>query len=61
VVRRDGTPRLVLEVAMLGQGAAMEIDADLLEPAGPEPRADRRSDVRSGLPRLPAGSLVCSA
>ena len=32
VVRRNGTFRLVLEVSMLGQGAAMEIDADLLEP-----------------------------
>jgi hypothetical protein len=36
VVRRDGSARLVIEVGMLGQGAAMEIDADLLEPAGPE-------------------------
>ena len=29
--------RLVLEVGILGQGAAMEIDADLLEPADPCP------------------------
>jgi hypothetical protein len=36
VVRRDHSARLVIEVGMLGQGAAMEIDADLLEPAGPE-------------------------
>ena len=36
VVRREAGSRgarLVLEVGMLGQGAAMEIDADLLEPA----------------------------
>ncbi len=33
VVQRTGTARLVLEVAILGQGAAVEIDADLLEPA----------------------------
>ncbi len=32
VIRRgDGTSRIVLEVATLGQGASMEIDADLLE------------------------------
>ena len=49
VVRRDGRARLVLEVAMLGQAAAMEIDADLLEPAGPD------------LPRLPDGPLARSA
>jgi transcriptional antiterminator RfaH len=33
VVQRDKACRLVLEVSILGQGAAMEIDADLLEPA----------------------------
>jgi transcriptional antiterminator RfaH len=33
VVRRSDSTRIVLEVSMLGQGAAMEIDADLLEPA----------------------------
>ena len=34
VIQRDGeaNPRLVLQVSLLGQGAAMEIDADLLEP-----------------------------
>jgi transcriptional antiterminator RfaH len=33
VVRRDGqTPRIVLQVGILGRGAAMEIHADLLEP-----------------------------
>ncbi len=32
VIRRGKTWRLVLEVSMLGQGAAMEVDADLLEP-----------------------------
>jgi transcription antitermination factor NusG len=32
VVRRNGLARLVLEIRILGQGAAMEIDADLLEP-----------------------------
>jgi transcription antitermination factor NusG len=32
VIERDGPTRLVLQVKMLGQGAAMEIDADLLEP-----------------------------
>ena len=34
VVRWDGRTRLVLEVGILGRGASMEIDADLLEPAG---------------------------
>lgn len=33
VVQRAGKTRLVLEVGMLGQGAALEIDADLLESA----------------------------
>jgi transcription antitermination factor NusG len=33
VVRWDARTRIVLEVGMLGRGAAMEIDADLLEPA----------------------------
>jgi transcriptional antiterminator RfaH len=32
VIERDGPTRLVLQVKMLGQGASMEIDADLLEP-----------------------------
>jgi transcription antitermination factor NusG len=31
VVRRDKLARLVLEVSILGQGASVEIDADLLE------------------------------
>lgn len=34
VVRRDRMARLVLEVSMLGQGASLEIEGDLLEPAG---------------------------
>jgi transcription antitermination factor NusG len=66
VVRREGTDRLVLEVAMLGQGAAMEIDAELLEPAeaddGAKPREvvppEVRHEMRPNLPRLPAGPLV---
>ncbi len=33
VLRRDRTARLVLQVSMLGQGAAVEVDASLLEPA----------------------------
>jgi transcription antitermination factor NusG len=33
VMRRDNATRFVLEVSMLGKGAALEIDADLLEPA----------------------------
>lgn len=36
VVRRNGTARLVLEVSMLGQGASLEIEADLLESADQE-------------------------
>ena len=48
VVRRDGTTRLVLEVAMLGQAAAVEIDAGLLEPAGREPA--RSEMTRAGGP-----------
>ena len=31
IQREDGTTRLVLQVSMLGQGASMEIDTDLLE------------------------------
>lgn len=34
VVRGDGRTRIVLEVAMLGRGVVMEIEAGLLEPAG---------------------------
>jgi transcription antitermination factor NusG len=33
VVRRDNVNRLVLSIDVLGQGASMEIDADILEPA----------------------------
>ncbi len=32
VARRLGVDRLILQVSMLGQGAALEIDLDLLEP-----------------------------
>lgn len=32
VIRREKLTRIVLEVTVLGQGAALEIDADLLEP-----------------------------
>jgi transcriptional antiterminator RfaH len=32
VIRRDQTTRLVLQVGVLGQGAALEIDIDALEP-----------------------------
>ena len=32
VIQRNGTARIVLQVAILGQGAAMEVDTDLLEP-----------------------------
>ena len=34
VARRDKLARLVLEVSMLGQGASLEIECDLLEPTG---------------------------
>ncbi len=34
VVRKSGETLIVLEVTMLGQGAALHIDADLLEPTG---------------------------
>jgi hypothetical protein len=43
VVRRDGASRLVLEVRVLGQGASMEIDAALLEPAGASARGELSS------------------
>jgi transcription antitermination factor NusG len=32
VIQRDRLWRLVLQVSILGQGASMEVDADLLEP-----------------------------
>jgi len=35
VVRRSPRARVVLQVGLIGQGAAMEIDADLLEPTDP--------------------------
>jgi hypothetical protein len=34
VVHRNKVARLVLQVSILGQGAAIELDADLLEPVG---------------------------
>ena len=33
IVRQNGTIRVVLQVSILGQGAALEIDANMLEPA----------------------------
>lgn len=33
VIRCDGRTRIVMEIGMLGRGVAMEIEADLLEPA----------------------------
>ena len=38
--------RLVLEVGILGQGAVMEIDADLLEPAGDDAGAESQARAR---------------
>ena len=32
IKRKDAKARMVLEVTMLGQGAVVEIDSDLLEP-----------------------------
>jgi len=37
IVRRDGVEKLVLEVGILGQGAAMEIGPEFLEPIGDTP------------------------
>lgn len=34
IQRKDAKARMVLEVTILGQGAVVEIDADLLEPTG---------------------------
>ena len=34
IERKDAKARMVLEVAILGQGAVVEIDADILEPTG---------------------------
>jgi transcription antitermination factor NusG len=34
IERKNTTARMVLEVTILGQGAVMEIDADILEPIG---------------------------
>jgi transcriptional antiterminator RfaH len=34
VIRRDGRSMIALHLSMLGQGACLEIDASLLEPAG---------------------------
>lgn len=33
VIQRNGVARLVLEVSILGQGAALEVDTDLVDPA----------------------------
>jgi transcription antitermination factor NusG len=44
VVRVNDTARLVLQVGILGQGASMEIDADLVEPTqAPHQRNNRPS------------------
>jgi len=32
--RKDAKARMVLDVSILGQGAVVEIDSDLLEPMG---------------------------
>jgi transcriptional antiterminator RfaH len=45
VVRCDGRTRIVLEVGILGRGAAMEIDASLLEPADDD-------ETQTGGPRV---------
>ena len=34
IERKDAKARMVLEITILGQGAVIEIDADLLEPIG---------------------------
>jgi transcription antitermination factor NusG len=46
VVRVDDTTRLVLQVGILGQGAAMEIDAELVEPVGAPERRNRPVRMR---------------
>jgi transcription antitermination factor NusG len=52
VVRVDDMTRLVLQVGILGQGAAMEIDADLVEPLEALQRMSRPPGMR--LRRLPS-------
>jgi len=47
VIEWKGGTRLVLQVSMLGQGAAVEIDPDLLEPMGEDPSP--AEVVRGGL------------
>lgn len=42
VVQNDDVTRLVLQVSMLGQGAALEIAADLLEPIDDQPALSGR-------------------
>ncbi len=45
VVRVNGTARLVLQVGILGQGASMEIDADLVEPVDASHGSDRAASA----------------
>jgi transcriptional antiterminator RfaH len=40
VVQRRRTARVVLQVGLIGRGAAMEVDADLLEPTDPLPEGE---------------------
>jgi transcription antitermination factor NusG len=49
VVRWDGRTRIVLEVGILGRGAAMEIDADLLEPADDRAAVNGAREIRSAV------------
>lgn len=42
VVHRNKTARLVLQVSILGQGAALELDADLLVPVDEDAETDRQ-------------------
>jgi transcription antitermination factor NusG len=48
VVRVNDTARLVLQVGILGQGASMEIDANLVEPVEAPPRRQNRPSRMSG-------------
>jgi transcription antitermination factor NusG len=48
VIRRDRLARVVLEVRVLGQGAAMDIEADLLEPAEAPQMAEGAVRVSDG-------------
>jgi transcription antitermination factor NusG len=47
VERKDGKARMVLEITIFGQGAIVEIDADLLESIDELKKVDKQANVEA--------------